>query len=499
MSTIHEVFETRAHRFPSHIAVKFGEETLTYAELSKQSDLFAGYLQRHHCKVGGVVAVMMGRSIDMIVSILAILKTGGVYLPLDPDNPVERNQRCLNEADVRVIISDSTIHSELTETRTLIQGDVYKSLSTSANTYQPTPIELHADSPCYIVYTSGSTGNPKGVIAPHRGVLRLVIDPDYIKLSESDSILQFAPLSFDAATFEIWGALLNGGTLILYSGTSLDPNLLASELKENQVTILFITTALFHIVASHFMDALSPLKYLLTGGDVLNPDLINKVADTFPKLNLLACYGPTENTTFTSTHPIKENSRPVENVPIGRAISGSRMYILDSNFKPLPQGEIGELFVSGLGVALGYVNRDKSRQDFFEDASIDVGMIYRTGDLARMNANYDIEFLGRTDNQVKIRGFRASLEEIQSTIMRLTVVEESAVMLEKFDCGDQILVAYVQLKNSADTSVKQLKQLLSETLPDYLIPNRLHINTAFPINKNGKVCKKSLRAMNEKY
>lgn len=499
MLTIHETFEIQAHRLPNKVAVKFGDESMTYAELSNCSTAFASYLQHNGCKPGDVVAVMMSRSIDMVVSILAILKAGGVYLPLASDYPIERNLHCIDETNVRLIISDSNIHPKLTEKRILISADAYKSVNTCHETYPLTPVELHADAPCYIVYTSGSTGDPKGVIAPHRGVMRLVIDPNYIRLNENESILQFAPLSFDAATFEIWGALLNGGTLVLYSGKALDPNLLAFELKENQITTLFITTALFHIIASHFIDSLSSLKYLLTGGDVLNPDLVNKVADTFPSLNLMACYGPTENTTFTSTHPIKDGNRPVDNVPIGRAISGTKMHILDEDLKPTPKGEIGELYTSGPGVALGYVNKEKSRQDFFEDASIDDGMIYRTGDLARMNVNNDIEFLGRTDNQVKIRGFRASLEEIQSAIMKLTVVEESAVMVEKFESGDQILVAYVQLKKSADTTVKQLKQLLSEELPDYLIPNKININTALPINKNGKVCKKSLRIMNEKH
>jgi amino acid adenylation domain-containing protein len=497
MEAIHEIFEQQATQTPQKVAVKLGDETMTYAELSHNSDLMAAHLVHKGCNPGDVIAVLMGRSIEMIVSILAILKAGGVYLPLDPNNPVERNLHCIDEAQVQILLTDTALPVDLVRENVLISADVYKHLKVSSSDVSFQPVNVDGDSPCYIVYTSGSTGKPKGVIAPHRGVFRLVIEPNYINIGANDSIIQFAPLSFDAATFEIWGALLNGGTLVLYSGISLDPNLLASELKDNQISIMFVTTALFHIIANHFIESFASLKYLLTGGDVLNPELMNKVAEHYPKLTLMACYGPTENTTFTSTYPIRPNQKCSGNVPIGREISGTTIHILGEGMVHVPQGDIGELFVSGRGVALGYVNREKSKNDFFEDESVDSGLIYRTGDLVRMNHNGDIEFIGRTDNQVKIRGFRASLEEIQSAIVKISHVDESVVMVEKFDSGDQLLIAYVQLKNNVELTGRELKKLLSAELPEYLIPDRFHINIAFPINSNGKVCKKSLREMVE--
>ena len=285
----------------------------------------------------------------------------------------------------------------------------------------------------------------------------------------------------------MWGALSNGATLVLYSGESLDPNLFAEELQENQVTILWLTAALFQLIASQYISALSTVKTLLAGGDVINPKMVSRVFEHYPDITVINGYGPTENTTFTCCHRMTKDSILGDTIPIGLAVTGTSIHILDAQLQPVAQGESGELYVSGLGVALGYIGQSLTTGAFFTNANIAKGMIYRTGDLVSLNDNNEVEFIGRKDNQVKIRGFRASLEEIENCLIANDYINGAVVALNKFECGDQQLVAHLELKDKLNIDSKEIKKRLSFELPKYMVPDLIHIEKLMPITKNGKI------------
>lgn len=488
-SLIQKVFEHQVAISPEAIAVKFGNTRLSYRELNHRANFLAQQLRQIGAKRGNTIALIMDRSPEMIIAMLAILKAGSAYLPIETSNPLERSLHCLNEANISIIITDRDVNDLIEGLRIVISTDDSAMFDTEKEYFSAQNGET--DDLCYVMYTSGSTGNPKGVMVPHRAVIRLVKNTNYIQITESDSILQFAALSFDASTFEIWGALLNGATLVLYTGQGLDPNLFAQEIKDNNVTVLWLTAALFHMLASRYLDALSTVKILLAGGDVLFPDSINTALDQYPDLTVINGYGPTENTTFTCCHRMNKHNRPDGYVPIGQAITGTDLHLLDENFNTVPLGQTAELFVSGKGVALGYVGLSKNG-NFFHNKNIAPGLIYATGDWVRENENGELEFKGRIDNQVKIRGFRVSLEEIQSNIIKLNKVKEALVLLRKFDSGEQQLVAFLQLKENHNLCSKTIKNLLAEHMPSYMIPDVFHLNKPFPICKNGKIDRKQL-------
>lgn len=494
--SIQQAFVKQARQTPDKVAVAFGDVSFTYDELDQQSHGLMMHLRSLGVKPADVIGIHMDRHPNVIVAMLAVLKCGAAYLPLDKVNPVSRNQCHIVECEVNLVITDTT-DEYIDQFGVQLVRPATLNLSTdfsNVNLSDAIPYAGDAEDVAYVMFTSGSTGKPKGVVVPHRSVMRLVQDQDYIEIDPSDNIMQFSSLSFDAATFEIWGALLNGACLVLYSGGGLDPNRFKDELETNNVTILFITTALFHLIAHRFIDALSNLKTLLTGGDVLYPSMVNKVADTYPDLNLIICYGPTENTTFTTTYPITDTNRPETSVPIGKAIRGTEVHVLRDDLSPCEIGEEGELFTSGDGVALGYLNKPQSPENFFQNDQIQEGLIYRTGDIVKLNSQGYLEFVGRKDNQVKIRGFRASTEEIQKTVANLTEVKDAVVLLKKYDNGDQQLMAYILLNDGFSASGSELKNALKKTIPDYMVPDRMIIKNDFPINKNGKICKATLEA-----
>lgn len=489
-SSIHGIFERVAKCRPEAVAVKYKNTEITYKELNLRANFLAKRMQVLGVKPGDIVAIELSHSVELMVSIIAILKCGAAYLPLDGNNPQIRNEQYLTMAGVSVIICADISATDYYQSRTCVSIEdkpLFSTMLENFDAYQAVP-----DDKAYVMFTSGSTGSPKGVIVPHRAVIRLVIDTNYIQITAQDSILQFAPPSFDASTFEIWGALLNGATSVLYSGSGLDPNLLKAEIHNNGVTVMWLTAALFHLITDKFIDILRTLRVLLAGGDVLNPKYINKTLDTFDNITVINGYGPTENTTFTCCHVMTSDNRPQEHVLIGKPISGTEVYLLDDKLRPVTRGEIGELFTSGAGVALGYIGDTASQNNAFFEHKV-LGLIYRTGDLARENEQGKFEFIGRKDNQVKIRGFRVSLEEIKTKIVELPNVIDAVVVTEKFDSGDQLLEAYIQLEAQTQCKIKDMKSELARSLPAYMVPDRLMISADLPINKNGKIDRKKFQ------
>jgi amino acid adenylation domain-containing protein len=345
----------------------------------------------------------------------------------------------------------------------------------------------------YVMFTSGSMGQPKGVVIAHRGVVRLVKDTNYIDIGSDDVLLQLSNIAFDASTFEVWGALLNGARLVVYEQPWFDPHALAQILIEERVSILWLTAALFHLIARQNVAMFAPLRVLLAGGDVLRAQAVNAVLDAHENLCVINGYGPTENTTFTCCHRMTRSNRPGADVPIGRAICGTVVHVLDAELRALPDGEVGELCTSGLGVALGYLDAPAATSAVFITHPGVAGTLYRTGDMVRRQPDGQIDYLGRRDRVVKIRGFRVALDEVQMCIARLPGVEESLVHVARDANNDSHLAALIQSQRAPDDMASFVKRELRKVMPPFMVPDSLTICTQLPLNANGKLDRKFLQ------
>lgn len=479
-------------RFPHKVAIESRDGSLTYAELNTRANAFAHHLTAAGVERGDVVALLMGSSIDIFVAMLAVLKSGAAYLPLDDKHPPLRKKKSLEDARVTHVVSNRDCRDIMDADRGMGFTDISSFQFDAVATDMPPPCRTGSDDKAYVMFTSGSTGDAKGVVVPHRAIVRLVIDTNYIRIASTDKILQLSPLSFDASTFEIWGALLNGATLALSSSESFDPNLLKKDIAGRGITILWLTAALFHLIADKYADAIKPLKTLLAGGDVLSPRIVNKVLDDVPGITVINGYGPTENTTFTCCHRMTEDNRPSsDGVPIGVAITGTKIFILDEALSPVAAGEVGQLYTSGEGIALGYINGDRAGA-FFRNEKIAEGLIYCTGDLVRENARHEVEFVGRKDNLVKVRGFRVSLDGIRSSLLQITDVVDACVLIKKEESGGELLVAFVKTRQESQLDAAEIRRELRVSLAPYMIPDSITVSDILPITNNGKLDRKVL-------
>jgi amino acid adenylation domain-containing protein len=508
-SAIHRVFEEQAARTPDAVAVVYGSQSLTYSELNEKANQLAHFLRSSGIQPGARVALCLDRSLEVVVSLLAILKIGAAYVPVDPTYPASRLSFLIQDSEARVLLTQTAIAANLPELATNIiclDAD-WPTIALEAGDNLP-PVsasdELASEKLAYVMYTSGSTGNPKGVLVPHRAVLRLVKNNSFASFSADEVFLQLAPLSFDASTFEIWGALLNGGKLVIAPAGRVTPEDIGTILHEHSITTLWLTAALFHLVATTHLETLRPLRQLLAGGDVLSVTHVRRVLEELPHLRLINGYGPTENTTFTCCHTITLDSLSAGTVPIGRPIANTRIYIVDSAMQPVPVGVTGELFAAGDGVALGYLNTPQLTAEKFVDHTFEgrTERLYRTGDLARYRADGTVEFLGRADTQVKVRGYRIELAEIEYALERSPLVR-SAVACVRTDWvtehdapGDKRLAAYIIPEQAGDAArlIADLRTYLKSQLPEYMQPAAIMVVESFPRTVNGKVDRRALPA-----
>jgi aspartate racemase len=351
------------------------------------------------------------------------------------------------------------------------------------------------ESLAYVIYTSGSTGKPKGTCIPHRAVVRLVSNTNYVSLTAKDVFLQFAPISFDASTFEIWGCLLNGGRLVVAPPFTPSLEELGQWIQRYEVTTLWLTAALFQQMAEDNLQSLSRVRQLLAGGETLPVPPARKVVDNLKGCQLINGYGPTENTTFTCCYPVKDSSRLGMSVPIGRPIANTQVYVLDRHMQPVPVGVPGELYIGGDGLAQGYLNQPELTAEKFVSNPFNGkagARLYRAGDWVRWLPDGNIEFLGRIDNQVKIRGFRIELGEIESVLAGHPGVREAVVVLREDVPGDKRLVTYLTAKEGEPPKVSELRGLLQAKLPEYMVPSAFVTLDRFPMTPNGKVDRKAL-------
>jgi amino acid adenylation domain-containing protein len=504
-ASVHSVFEAQAAATPTATALRFGTATITYAELNARANQFAHFLKREHTPTESLrIALSLDRSSEMIIAILGVLKAGGMYIPIDPAYPAARIAVLLEDAEPTLLLTQRSMAAGFPPSvRTFTVEELAGTLPEEATTNPD--LVIAAETPAYIIYTSGSTGKPKGVVVPHRAINRLVLGSNFIHFGPAEVFLQLAPVSFDASTLEIWGALLNGGTLALIAGNKPSPEDIGEAIRQYGVTTMWLTAALFHLMVMDYLPMLAPLRQLLAGGDVLSVNHVRKVLQTYPQLRLVNGYGPTENTTFTCCHTITLADLEAGSVPIGRPIANTRIYILDDQGAPVPVGVPGQLHAAGDGLALGYWQAPELTVQKFIDAEIPlVGRerLYRTGDTARYRTDGVVEFQGRTDSQIKIRGFRVELGEIEAAAERFPGVR-AAIVAARPDWtnaqdipGDKRLAMYILLEEKLDpaTVKEQLRTFLQEQLPDHMQPAAILPVAEFPRTANGKVDYRALPA-----
>ncbi len=489
---IHQLFEEQVAINGKAIALVFQQTQLTYAELNQRANHLANYLITLGVKPDDLVGIAIERSIETIVGILGILKAGAAYLPIDLAYPADRVAFMLENADASVLLTKQALVEKLPPNHLQIfclDTDWPKISAASAvnpqNSAQP-------DNLAYVMYTSGSTGLPKGVCVPHRGVVRLVKSAQYTDFDPKQVFLQLAPISFDAATFEIWGSLLNGAKLVLFPRDKPSLTELGQIIRQQQITTLWLTAGLFHLMVDERITDLQPIQNLIAGGDTLSLPHVQKVLSTL-NCRLVNGYGPTENTTFTCCHPISAESLSTS-VPIGRPIANTQVYILDSLLQLVPIGVPGELYIGGDGLARGYLKLPAlTAEKFIPNPFPGSAKLYKTGDLARYQPNGDIEFLGRIDNQVKIRGFRLELGEVEAALIQHPSLREVVVIDREDRPGDKRLVAYQVAEQSANPATEQeLRAFLRSKLPDYMIPSAFVTVDNLPLTLNGKVDRRAL-------
>ena len=486
--TVASLFEEQVEQHPGKTVLTYADQAYTYRELNSRANKLAHQLRFAGAGRNTPVALYADRSAEAIIGILAILKAGAAYVPLDPEYPESRINYILDDCKTdMVLVQEKYRDYDLKDIQKIVIGSEDKQEGDINN---PEIINSSSDL-AYILYTSGTTGKPKGSLIRQYSISRLVINPEWINLDSDTRILLTGALVFDATTFEIWGALLNGGALhVVDKDKILDPKLLGRELKDNEISTLWLTSGLFTQIAEQGAGIFSGLKHLLVGGDVLSAPHINKVRNNNPRLKVLNGYGPTENTTFSTVYHIERDYS--SNIPIGKPVSNSTAYIFDKNMNLLPVGVRGELYVGGDGVSKGYLNReDLDREKFVENPVRKGEILYRTGDYARWMPDGNIEFFGRVDNQLKIRGFRVEPEEIEAVISDVAGVVETVIKAVKIN-NDTRLVAFLNVKDSFNIEKQWLVSYVRDKLPPYMNPYDFIIMNGFPKTINGKTDRSAL-------
>ncbi|MEA2692634.1 MAG: hypothetical protein QOJ16_2021, partial [Acidobacteriota bacterium] len=504
-ATIHGLFAAQAARRPDAVAVAAdGGHCLSYAELSRRAGRLARRLLALGVKPESRVALLLERAPERVTAALAVLQAGGGYLPLDPGYPRERLALLLADGGAAVVVTEEGLLPLLPETVSPAPavlclgrgeaGDLPDAWSDALPGALPDDLpEIPPEGLAYVMYTSGSTGTPKGVAVPHRGVVRLVRGTGYADFGPEEVFLQLAPYAFDASTFEIWGALLNGGRLVLPPPGPVSLAELGDLLARHGVTTLWLTAGLFHQMVEENLVGLSGVRQLLAGGDVLSVPHALRVARELPGTRLIDGYGPTEGTTFTCCFPVAGPESLGVSVPLGRPIANTWVYALDGELSPVPIGVPGELYVGGDGLARGYLDRPGLTAERFVPAPNGRGeRLYRTGDRVRFRGDGRIEFLGRLDSQVKVRGFRIEPGEVEAVLRDHPGVLQAVVVARDGGPGGQRLVAYLVEAPGAAAATAELRRHLRERLPEHMVPGTFVVLPELPLTVHGKVDRRAL-------
>ncbi|MCU7249831.1 non-ribosomal peptide synthetase [Pseudomonas koreensis] len=490
--TVHRVFEQYAAQQPQAVAAVHGARSMTYAELNRSANQLAHHLIAQGVQPGDHLAILLPRSLELLIAQLAVGKCAAAYVPLDINAPAERQAFMVQDCQAVALLTGSGETVDYPVRRMDLD-----TLDLAGSATHDPALAQSSESLAYIMYTSGSTGTPKGVMVPHRGITRLVINNGYADFNQDDRVAFASNPAFDASTMDVWGALLNGGQVaVIDHATLLDPQAFGRELSRCGATILFVTTALFNQYVQLIPQALKGLRILLCGGERGDPAAFRKLLADAPELRLVHCYGPTETTTYATTFEVRDVAADADSVSIGGPIANTRVYVLDARQQPVPLGVTGELYIGGQGVALGYLNRPQlSAEKFLDDPFSDEpeALMYRTGDLVRWLAPGQLECIGRNDDQVKIRGFRIELGEIENRLLGCPGVKEAVVLARQEGQEPTRLVAYYTAHDPALESAT-LRALLQARLPEYMVPTAWVALASLPLNNNGKVDRKALPA-----
>jgi syringomycin synthetase protein SyrE len=489
---IQELFEEQVERRPEAIALTYEDEQMSYGELNTRANQLARHLRGVGVEPDMRVALLLERSIDLVVAQLAALKSGAAYVPIDPSFPDERQVLIATDCAARVVITTKNMRlPEALRTPRVNLDDPSLVAAGAGNLNLAYGSEMTA----YVMYTSGSTGRPKGVMAPHRAIGRLVLNCGYADFNVEDRVAFAANPAFDAATMEVWAPLLNGGRVVVIDQNCLlEPSRFAQALKRHEVSVLWLTAGLLNQYEVALTEALGALRYLIVGGDALDPHVIAELLRRNPPRHLVNGYGPTETTTFAITHEVRAVPEGAKSIPLGRPISNTRVYNLDTNQQPAPMGVSGEIHISGAGVARGYLNRpDLTAERFLPDpyGREPGARMYKTGDLGCWLPEGKIEFLGRNDSQVKIRGFRIELGEIEAKLADGAKVREAVVVAREEGEAGKRLVAYY---TGQEVGAEALRERLRTALPEYMIPAAYVHLESMPLTANGKLDRRALPA-----
>jgi amino acid adenylation domain-containing protein len=482
---IYQIFEDRAKKSSSKIALRMGDDKLTYGELSRRSNQVAHYLLKMGLKKGFVAGIFLPRSFEMFISLFGILKAGGIFLPIDSDNPIERVKQILDDANAEVLVTHQNLILDLESQARPVMMEKIKGALDHENTELPW-VDISPMDMAYIIYTSGSTGKPKGALIRHLGFINFAHGHnEFMNINEETRCLQFASFGFDAALAESLPVLFYGGQVVLAPKEVLmDMELVEKLIESNQVNLVIMTPSVLRMLNP---EKCPSIKTVLSVGEACLPDL--------PVLwngnrNFFNCYGPTETSIGATWSHITDRERNQVNVTIGKPINNVKVYILDDNLHPVPIGIPGEIYIGGIGVGAGYINRPRlNAERFIKDpfSKKPDARLYKTGDLARFRETGNIEFLGRADFQVKLRGLRIEMGEIEARICEITGIDQSVVVMHEDALGEKRLVAYVVAQGQQSLDHRQLKRALSETLPVYMVPSVFIQLDAFPKNRSGKI------------
>ena len=498
LQCVHELFEAQVSRTPEATAVSFGAAELSYEELNRRANQLAHYLRARGVQAESLVAICLERSLEMVVSLLAVLKTGGAYVPLDPAYPEQRLRLMLADAGARVLLTEVELVERLGEAageqEVICLEREREAISRESKAEVGSGVE--AENLAYVIYTSGSTGRPKGVMISHGALTNhMCWMGERFPLSASDRVLQKTPFSFDAAVWEFYAPLLSGARLVMARpGSHQDSGALVEQLIKERISVLqVVPTLLQMLVAEEELAECRWLRRVYCGGEALPTELVARLQELVA-VEVVNLYGPTETTIECGYHQSVAAGAGLGTVPIGRAIANVQMYVLDGEQQVLPVGVRGELYVSGMGLARGYwQGAATTAERFLPHPFIRGGArLYRTGDVGRYLADGSIEFLGRVDEQVKLRGYRIELGELETTLKQHPSVRESAVVIREDQSGNKQLVAYVVCRRKNPPTIDQLREFLKEKLPEHMVHLTFVMLEKMPLNPSGKIDRRML-------
>ncbi|WP_285543643.1 non-ribosomal peptide synthetase [Streptomyces lavendulae] len=488
-STVWDLFADTFPRLGTVPAVRAADAELNYVQLATAVESQAARLRACGVVEGDVVALALPRSAAEIVAVLGVLRMGAVYTAIDPAVPDARMAAMLRVVEPRAVIGRSGHGGSAERIARLTPGgcrwvDSFEP-SESPRSFGD-PVLITPDSPAYIAFTSGSTGAPKAVRVPHRAVVRLVRGASYLLQGTGERCLRLAPLAFDASTLEIFCPLASGSTLEVFPEGPVAPADLSAFLNDRAVSVAWLTAGLFRLVADEAPHAFSPLRQLVTGGDVVPAGHVRRMLMAHPGLRITNGYGPTENTTFSCTHTVHNASEVEDPLPIGKPVSGTTVLVLDPDGRATPVGEPGELYVGGSGLALDYHRDPGATAQAFTTVAAGPGRFYRTGDLVRSDAEGRLHFLGRNDRQVKLRGFRVELSEIEACLRACPGVQDAVAVIRTGSSGHKHIVAAVTSTAGPELQAA-VRAHVRDQLPEAMVPSRVVVVASLPVTANGKL------------